>query len=182
MSNSKEKKPIPRPGSVEYKFLFGTDEEKKRILKNWKLMNKLFTIPFYKVGIIPITPLRKVFLLLYTKGRKTGKKRITPLEYRRKNGIIHVVAGRGKKAHWFKNLTANPDSLKIQVGFRKFEATHKILESVSDKVDLLQWYVKKFPRDAKFLFGWDPKFDDPEKTDLSHFASLIEIIQFHPKT
>ncbi len=182
MSNFEEKETIPRPGSVEYKFLFGTEEEKKRILKNWKRMNKLFTIPFYKIGIIPLTPLKKVFLLLYTKGRKTGKQRITPLEYRRKDGIIHVVAGRGSKAHWFKNLIANPDNVKIKIGFRKFDAEYKTLENISDKVELLQWYVKKFPRDAKFLFGWNPKLDDPEKTDLTHFASLIEIIQFHPKT
>lgn len=182
MNNPEEKEPIPRPGSVEYKFLFSTKEEKQRILKNWKRMNKLFTIPFYKIGIIPLTPLRKVFLLLYTKGRKTGKQRITPLEYRRKDGIIHVVAGRGRRAHWFKNLIANPGSVKIKVGFKKFEAKHEILESVSDKVKLLQWYVKKFPRDAKFLFGWDPKHDDPEETDLTHFASLIEVVKFHPKT
>ncbi len=181
MSKLEENDPIPRPGSVEYKFLFGTYEEQQRILKNWKRMNKFFTIPFYKIGIIPLTPLRKVFLLLYTKGRKTGKQRITPLEYRRKDGIIHVVAGRGRKAHWFKNLIANPNSVKIKVGFRKFEARYQILENVSDKVELLQWYVKKFPRDAKFLFGWDSKSDDPEKTDLSGFAKLIEIVQFHPK-
>jgi len=182
MSNLEKKDPIPRPGSVEYKFLFGTDEEKHRILRNWKRMNKFFTIPFYKIGIIPLTPLRKVFLLLYTKGRKTGKLRITPLEYRRKDGIIHVVAGRGKKAHWFRNLIAHPDSVKIKVGFRKFEAKYEILENVSDKVELLQWYVRKFPLDAKFLFGWNPKSDDPEETDLTYFANLIEIIQFHPKT
>lgn len=181
MSISEEKESIPRPGSVEYKFLFGTDEEKQRTLKNWKRMNKLFTIPLYKIGLIPLIPLRKVFLLLYTKGRKTGKQRVTPLEYRRKDGIVHVVAGRGREAHWFKNLIANPDSVKIKVGFKTFDANYKILEKISDKVDLLKWYVKKFPRDAKFLFGWDPKLDDPEKTDLSYFASLIEIIQFHPK-
>ncbi|MFW9851791.1 MAG: hypothetical protein ACFFDS_02525 [Candidatus Thorarchaeota archaeon] len=48
MNNSEEKEPIPRPGSVEYKFLFGTDEEKQRILKNWKRMNKIFTIPIHR--------------------------------------------------------------------------------------------------------------------------------------
>ena len=172
--------PFPRPGSAEYKLLFGDKEEEKRTLKQWKRLNKFITIPLYRIGLLPLIGSSKIFLLLFTKGRKTGEQRITPLEYRKKDGIIHVVAGRGKEAHWFRNLLANPDDVKIKVGFRKFKASFNIFQSVEEKNELFVWYVKEYPTAAKYLFGWNPKSDNPETADFTSFSELVEIIQFHP--
>ncbi len=172
--------PFPRPGSAEHKMLFGDKEEQARTLKQWKSLNKYFTIPLYRLGILPLFGVGKIFLLLHTKGRKTGKQRITPLEYRKKDGVINVVAGRGKKAHWFKNLQANPDAVKVRVGFRKFKASFTVFETTEEKNELLIWYVTKYPKAAKYLFGWDPKNDDPKTADFTSFSELIEIVQFHP--
>ena len=172
--------PYPRPGSAEYKLLFGDKDEEKRTLKQWQRMNKYFSIPLYRIGFLPLIGFSKVFLLLFTIGRRTGKQRITPLEYRKKDGIIHVVAGRGRKAHWFKNLQANPDAVKIRVGFRKFKTSFKLLKTIEEKNKLLIWYVTKYPKAAKYLFGWDPKNDNPKTADFTSFSELIEIVQFHP--
>ena len=172
--------PYPRPGSAEYKLLFGNKEEEKRTLKQWQRLNKFFSIPLYRLGFLPLFGMSKIFLLLFTTGRKTGKQRITPLEYRKRNGIIHVVAGRGKKAHWLKNLQANPDAVKIRVGFRKYKASFNIFKTIEEKNELLVWYVTKYPKAAKYLFGWDPKKDDPKTADFTSFSKLIEIIQFYP--
>ena len=172
--------PYPRPGSAEYKLLFGNKEEEKRSLKQWKRLNKFFSVPFYRIGLLPLFGMSKVFLLLFTTGRKTGKQRITPLEFRKKESIIHVVAARGKKAQWFKNIQANPDTVKVRVGFRKFEASFNVFETIEEKNELLIWYVTKYPKAAKYLFGWDPKNDDPKTADFTSFSELIEIIQFYP--
>ncbi len=182
--NTEEKKIVadfPRPGSAEYSFLFGSKEERSKTLKQWKLMNKILTIPLYQIGIIPLLRINKIFLLLYTKGRKSGKRRITPLEYRTKDGVINVGAAKGKKAHWFRNLLANPDEVMIKTGFRKFKASFTILENIKEKNEYFIWYVDNFPTAAKFLFGWDPKTDDLKNSDFTAFSELVEVVQFYPK-
>lgn len=172
---------FPRPGSAEYALLFAEEEEKSKTLKQWKRLNKYFTIPLYRGGILPLFGGGKIFLLLFTKGRKTGKQRITPIEYRTKDDIIHIVAGRGKAAHWFKNLEAHPDQVVIKVGFKKYAVNFETIQTVEEKNDLFKWYVTKFPKAAKMLFGWDPKKDKIETVDFTSFSELVEVIKFFPK-
>ena len=171
--------PFPRPGSAEYSLLLEKDpEKKKKVLKRWKQMNKFFTIPLYRAGILPLLGGHKIFLLLFTKGRKTGKIRITPLEYRKKDGVVHVVAGRGRKAHWYQNMLANPNNVQIKLGFKKREVAFQQLKTVGEKNELLTWYVSEYPKAAKMLFGWNPKEDDPATADFTSFSEMIEIIKF----
>lgn len=172
---------FPRPGSAEYGLLLAEKEEKKKILKQWKRLNKFFIIPLYRIGILPLFGGGKIFLLMFTKGRKTGKQRITSIEYRTKDGIIHVVSGRGKTAQWFKNLKAHPDKAKIKVGFRKYAVNFVIIQTIEEKNALFKWYVVKFPKAAKMLFGWNPKKDKVEKVDFTTFSELVEVVKFLPK-
>jgi deazaflavin-dependent oxidoreductase (nitroreductase family) len=67
-------------------------------------------------------------LLLTTIGRKTGKKRTTPLGYFMEDGNYVIVASNaGFKAHpaWFHNLRTNP-RVTIEVKDRQIEAEAKI--------------------------------------------------------
>ena len=172
---------FPRPGSAEYNLLFGDSESQAKALKTWKRLNKYFTIPLYRINILPLFGFGKFFLLLYTKGRKTGKNRITPLEYRKKDGIIHFVAGRGMKAHWLKNMLAKPEDVRVKVGFRKHSISFELLASIEKKNDLFKWYVTKYPKAAKMLFGWDPKTDDAVTADFTSFSELVEVVKIITK-
>ena len=171
---------FPRLGSAEYGLLFSDSEQQSKSLKTWKRLNKYFTIPLYKSNVLPLFGMGKIFLLLYTKGRKTGKKRITPVEYRKKDGVIHIVAGRGKKAHWLKNILANPEDVRIKLGFKKYNVKFEILTSVAEKNNFFKWYVFKYPKAAKMLFGWDSKTDNIETADFTFFSELIEILKIIP--
>jgi len=144
-------------------------------------MNKYFTIPLYRVGILQLFGGSRIFILLYTKGRKSGKIRITPLEYRRKEGVIHVVAGRGKEAHWYKNLLANPEEAQIRLGFKKTKIDFEVILNIEEKNELFKWYVIKFPKAAKMLFGWNPKSDNIETADFTSFSKLVEVVKIFPK-
>jgi F420H(2)-dependent quinone reductase len=62
-------------------------------------------------------------LLLHTKGRRSGKRRCTPLVYGTDKGTLIVVAsnrGGGQAPHWLKNLEANPD---VQVWIARHKAS-----------------------------------------------------------
>ena len=65
-------------------------------------------VPLYRLKILPLFGLGKIFLLLITKGRITDKKRRTPLEYHRINGVITIFSARGEESGWMKNILKNP--------------------------------------------------------------------------
>ena len=177
--NSAQMDTLPRPGSIMYDITYGDKETRRKIIRRFKLMNKYLTIPLYRVGLLPLFGFGRLFLLLYTEGRKSGKTRITPLEYHRIDGVIHIFSSRGRNADWFKNLIANPREVRIRVGFKKFKPKVEIVEDKTEKEEIMKWYVKKHPKYAKTLMGWDPKKDDPETVDFSNIISQIEIIRLH---
>jgi deazaflavin-dependent oxidoreductase (nitroreductase family) len=57
-------------------------------------------------------------LLLTTVGRRTGKRRTSPLTYFEEDGAIVLVAsygGRPRNPDWFENLVANP-KVDVRIG------------------------------------------------------------------
>ncbi len=48
-------------------------------------------------------------LVLTHVGRKTGKRRRTPLNYAVVDGDVYLTAGFGSGTHWYRNILANPE-------------------------------------------------------------------------
>jgi deazaflavin-dependent oxidoreductase (nitroreductase family) len=129
--------------------------------------------------IFPLLGLGRIFLLLTTKGRKSGKDRRTPLEYHKVSGVIHILSARGEKANWIQNMRAQPDKIRVQVGFRSFNARAEIIDDSSTIENFLRWYSRNHPRLAKVFFGWDPKHDNPATADFSSFAKYLTLVRIH---
>ncbi|MFX1601275.1 MAG: nitroreductase/quinone reductase family protein [Promethearchaeota archaeon] len=182
MTNKDEKEEFPRPGSTLYNLLCADEETKEKLLKRFKKLNKCLIIPLYRIKLLPLFGLGRIFLLLITKGRISGKKVRTPLEYHKIDGTITVVSGRGESADWLKNIKANPDAVRIKHGFHSFQPQIEIITDEEEILKLTKWYVTKHKRVAKLLFGWNPKLDDPETTNFSKLTQLIVLIKFHHKT
>jgi deazaflavin-dependent oxidoreductase (nitroreductase family) len=113
----------------------------------------LFKMPvfFYKIGM----PLFGNFiLLLTTTGRKSGKPRHTPLEFRREAGTGHIIvmAGWGGKTDWRHNIEANPH-VHVQAGWHKFEA---VAEKLSDAevADSLAEAMRISPMSERIWSRW----------------------------
>ncbi|MFX1329287.1 MAG: nitroreductase/quinone reductase family protein [Promethearchaeota archaeon] len=174
--NSEE---LPRPGSVMFNFHYQDEESIKKTLKRWKKLNKYLMIPLYRVRLLPLLGFGKIFLILKTKGWKTGKIRRTPLEFRRYEGTIVIFAARGENATWIKNLRSNPDDVSVMRGFHNFKPRIEIISDSNQKQTIMKWYVSKYSKAAKVLFGWDPKKDNLETTDFSTLSNLITIVLLH---
>ena len=172
---------LPRPNTPLYNLNHEDETIRKKTLKRWRRMNKYLVLPLYRIYLLPLFGFGRIFLVLTTKGRKTGKKRRTPLEYHRIDGIITVFSGRGEESGWMKNLRLNPDAVSIRHGFHRFNPKIEFISDDQQKIEIIKWYVKNHGRSAKFLAGWDPKTDDPEKIDFSNFVRLITIIRFIKK-
>jgi F420H(2)-dependent quinone reductase len=69
-------------------------------------------------------------LLLHTTGRRSGKRRSTPLVYGSDQGTLIVVAsnrGGDQAPHWFKNLEANPE-VEVWLARHKASGHARIIE------------------------------------------------------
>lgn len=133
----------------------------------------LFKVPilFYKIGL----PLFGNFiLLLATTGRKTGKPRHTPLEYRREEGTGYfiVTAGWGGHTDWYRNARANPH-VRAQAGWRRFNA---VAEKLGDEqvAEWLEHVVQVNPSSLRTWSRWAG-----EELDGSH-ASMLKAAKYFP--
>jgi deazaflavin-dependent oxidoreductase (nitroreductase family) len=72
----------------------------------------------YAVGLGPIVG--RLILLLTTTGRRSGRKRVTALQYEMVAGEYWLGSSRGMRADWVRNLVADPI---VEVGTRDASAT-----------------------------------------------------------
>ncbi len=85
-------------------------------------------------------------------GAKTNKLRKTPVIKVESGGIYALVASRGgspNNPHWYHNLVANPDKVKIQDGPDRFDVTVRVAEGKERDI----WWdhaVSTFPRYAEY--------------------------------
>ncbi len=86
-------------------------------------------------------------LMLEHTGRKTGTRRYAVLEiiHRPRPGTYIVASGFGTRAHWFRNVCANP-KVRIHTGARRpAEATARLLTS-AENAAVLAVYQRSHPR------------------------------------
>jgi deazaflavin-dependent oxidoreductase (nitroreductase family) len=102
------------PWIAEHIRLYQTDPEKAH---QWD------STPLGGPGVLPT-------LLLITKGRKSGERRMLPLIYGRDGDRYVVIASKGgMPTHplWFRNLEAEPEC-ELQVGAKHLSARARVAE------------------------------------------------------
>ena len=97
----------------------------------------------YAIGLGPLVG--KIILLLTTIGRKTGKKRVTPMQYERIGYDYYVGSARGLKADWIRNILANP-RVEVRVGEKQFVANAEVVNDPARFADFLEVRLKRHPR------------------------------------
>ena len=102
----------------------------------------------YAIGLGPIVG--KIILLLTTTGRKSGKKRVTPLQYEIIGSDYYVGAARGLKADWVRNIQASPQ-VEIRAGAKRFEGSAEIVTDASRFADFIEVRLQRHPRMIGFI-------------------------------
>ena len=167
---------LPRKGSIMFDFMSTQPQQKKKTVKKFKILNNYFVVPLYRINILPLFFVGKVIVLLYTIGRKSGKRRITPVEFREYNGKILLFSSRGKKGDWFRNIINNPNEFKIKKGFRTYKPEIKVTDQ-HEKIEIMLWYTKTYPKAAKGLFGYQKNIDVIDEHSVKKIADFLEILQ-----
>jgi deazaflavin-dependent oxidoreductase (nitroreductase family) len=172
---------LPRTGSALYNLNHPDETKRMKILKKYKRINKFLVRPLYRLRILPLFGFGRIFLILTTKGRNSGKIRRTPLEYHWIDDIITIFSGRGENSDWLKDLRANPDDVIVKHGFHSFQPRIELINIYEDKLNIIKWYVSEHKRLAKYLFGWNPKSDDLDTIDFTKMLDSLVMIKLHYK-
>jgi len=108
----------------------------------WRLMRVPPRLA-YALGLGSV--IGRAILLLTTTGRKTGRLRVTPLQYEEIDGLIHIGSARGTKADWYRNIEANP-TVELQVRNKRFKGRGETVTDLQQVADFLEHRLKKRPR------------------------------------
>jgi deazaflavin-dependent oxidoreductase (nitroreductase family) len=97
----------------------------------------------YVIGLGPL--IGRLILLLTTTGRRSGKKRVTPLQYEMIGNDYYVGAARGTKADWVRNIQIDPQ-VEVRVGAKHFQGTAEVVTDPSKFADFLEIRLERHPR------------------------------------
>ena len=123
----------------------GREHTMKPVAFDWGKMKNIQKIHrvLYAIGLGPLVG--RVILLLTTNGRRSGLKRITPLQYEVIGSDYYVGAARGMKADWVRNIQADPH-VEVRVGSRHFQGTAEIVTIPSKFADFMEIRLERHPR------------------------------------
>jgi deazaflavin-dependent oxidoreductase (nitroreductase family) len=106
-----------------------------------KTIQKLHRV-LYALGLGPI--LGRIILLLTTVGRKTGQKRVTPLQYELIDGRYYLGAARGLQADWVRNIQRNPQ-VDIRVKSLRFHGQAEVVTEPGRIADFIEVRLQRHP-------------------------------------
>jgi len=122
----------------------------KPITFDWAKMKNIQKIHrlLYAIGLGPLVG--RIILLLTTTGRKSGKNRVTPLQYEMIGGDCYIGAARGMKADWVRNIQINPQ-VEIRVGAKHFQGTAEVVTDPAKFADFMEVRLERHPRMIGFI-------------------------------
>lgn len=120
----------------------------KPIAFDWAKMKNVQKIHrlLYAIGLGPL--IGRIILLLTTTGRKSGMKRVTPLQYEKIGEDYYVGAARGTKADWVRNIQSCPQ-VEVRVGVKQFQGVAEVVTDPSRFADFVEIRLQRHP----FMIG-----------------------------
>ena len=146
-----------------------------------RLLKFLFKVPvwLHKMGLGGWERLVGAqWMLITTKGRKTGKLRHTMvdvMDYDKASDTYYIEAAYGARADWYKNIQANP-IFEAKVGRIKFNARAGALTTEGASEMLVQFYRSKpaYTRSVMAMAGMKFK-DEDELRSMGRNLTLLAV-------
>jgi deazaflavin-dependent oxidoreductase (nitroreductase family) len=132
----------------------------------------------YALGLGPI--IGGFILLLTTTGRKSGLKRVTPVQYEEIGGEYYVGAARGVKADWVRNIQSNPQ-VELRVGARRLQGMAEVVTDPCRFADFIEVRLQRHPRLIGLIMekahGLPRR---PSRAQLEEMAKTEAFVIVHP--
>lgn len=131
----------------------------------------------YALGLGPL--IGKVILLLTTRGRKSGRPRVTPLQYEEIDGCYYLAAALGARADWVRNIQANP-LVQVRVLRHRFFGQAQIIRDPGQIADFLALRLQRHPRMVAAILRSDGLPIPPSRADLEQYAARLALVVVSP--
>ena len=131
----------------------------------------------YAIGLAPL--LGRFVLLLTTTGRKSGRRRVTPLQYEELDGAFFLGAALGGKSDWVRNIRANPQ-VEIQVKRLHFGGQARIIQDIGQIADFLELRLQRHPKMIGAIMRKDGIPFPPRRSDLEQYATQLTLVVVQP--
>ncbi|NJC96877.1 MAG: hypothetical protein C3F07_20835 [Anaerolineales bacterium] len=144
-------------------------------MKNIQKIHRLF----YAIGLGPL--IGKLVLLLITTGRRSGKKRVTPLQYELIGDDYYLGAARGLQADWVRNIRSDPH-VDVQVGGKHIRGIAEVVNDPSRFADFLEVRLERHPRMIGLIMEKAhglPRY--PSREQLEGLAEEEALVIVHPQ-
>jgi deazaflavin-dependent oxidoreductase (nitroreductase family) len=117
----------------------------KPVSFDWSKMKNIQKIHrfLYAIGLGPLVG--RIILLLTTTGRKSGLKRVTPLQYEKIGADYYLGAACGLNADWVRNIQSNPQ-VELRVGAKHVHGMAEIVTDPSRFADFIEVRLERHPR------------------------------------
>jgi len=132
----------------------------------------------YALGLGPLVG--RLVLLLTTTGRRTGLRRVTPLQYEEIDGAIYVASSLGQRADWFRNVVANP-RVEVRLKWRRFRG---ICETTTDPkriAGFLEVRLRRHPKMVGRILRLEGLSAQPSRAQLEEYAAKLALVVIHPE-
>lgn len=147
---------------------------------NWQRMKHIQKIHrvLYALGLGPIVG--RIILLLTTTGRRSGLKRVTPLQYEEIDGTYYLGAARGLQADWVRNIQANPQ-VEVRVGAKQFTGQAEVVTDASRFADFLEVRLERHPCVVGLMMEKVHHLPKrPSRKQLEGLAAAEALVIVHP--
>jgi len=140
--------------------------------------NKFFMVPIFRLGLGPLfaNPFSGYIMVMKVIGRKSGKTRLTPVNYAIANGNIYCISGGRKSSDWYKNLLATPEVELVLPGGAVFARVDEVADPETRRLIIRQ--ILKNAGFAGFFEGYNP-FTITE-AELTAKSADLPLLRFHP--
>lgn len=133
----------------------------------------------YAIGLGPL--IGKIILLLTTTGRRSGKKRVTPVQYELIGCDYYIGAARGLKADWIRNIQSNPH-VEVRVGTKHFCGTAEVVNNPCRFADFMEVRLQRHPRMLSLIMEKAHGLPrHPSREQLEQLATNEAMVVIHPE-
>ena len=147
---------------------------------DWSKMKNVQKIHrvLYSIGLGPL--IGRIILLLTTTGRRSGLKRVTPLQYEMIGDDYYVGAARGTKSDWVRNIQSCPQ-VEVRVGTKKFQGTAEVVTDASRFADFVEIRLQRHPRMIGLIMEKAHGLPrHPSREQLEQLGSTEAFVILHP--
>ena len=142
-------------------------------------LNRWVAVPIIRAGLAPAwgTPFGGYFVMIRTRGRKTGAIRDVPLGYGISDGCAYVMAGFGRRTQWLRNIEADPH-VEVWLPGRTFAAIAEEVTDPAERARGLRSATIGCGLVGRAAFGLDPRTAPDES--ILRAAEGIPLVRLRP--